>query len=132
MDEVRLQRIKRTSQAYNGTWELDAFFTTQPVVNDNRPFFPYACLCADHDSGFIFSTTLAEPMTWETEFPKHFLQSVEEHRLLPATLSFRKEELRELFIPLATQLGIKIEFTRKLPAVDRAKRELLKFMGKQL
>ena len=132
LDEVRLQRIKRTSQAYNGTWELDAFFTTQPVVNDNRPFFPYACLCADHDSGFIFSTVVAEPMTWETEFPKNFLQSVEEHKLLPATLSFRKEELRELFIPLATQLGIKIEFTRKLPAVDRAKRELLKFMGKQL
>jgi hypothetical protein len=47
-------------------------------------------------------------------------------------LSFRKEQLRELFMPLATQLGIKIEFTRKLPAVDRAKRELLKFMGKQL
>jgi hypothetical protein len=100
LDEVRLQRVKRTSQAYNGTWELDAFFTTQPVVNDNRPFFPYACLCADHDSGFIFSTVVAEPMTWETEFPKHFLQSVEEHKLLPATFVFsQRRTARAIYAP---------------------------------
>jgi hypothetical protein len=132
LDELRLQRIKKSSQSYNGAWEVDAFFTTQPVAGDDRPFFPYTLLCADHDSGFIWSTVLAEPSTWETEFPKSFLQGVEEHKLLPATLSFRKEQLRELFTPLATQLGIEVEITKKLPAVDRAKRELLKFIGKKL
>jgi len=130
LDEVRLQRIKKNSQSHNGAWEVDAFFTTEPVAGDNRPFFPYTFLCADHDSGFILSTVLAEPATWETEFPKSFLDSVEQHKLLPATLSLRKEELRELFIPLATQLGFKVELTKKLPAVDHAKRELLKFLGK--
>jgi hypothetical protein len=74
---------------------------------------------------------LAEPSTWQTEFPKTFLDSVEEHKLLPHQLSFRKEELRELFEPLANHLGIEVKLTKKLPAVDHAKRELLKFMDRR-
>jgi hypothetical protein len=132
LDEIRLQRIKKTSQEHSGAWEIDAFFTAQPAAGDGRPFFPYAFLCADQDSGFIFSTVVAEPSGWETEFPKAFLESIEKHRLFPHTLSFRKEELRDLFAPLATYLGIKVEFTKTLSAVDRAKRELLKFMKRGL
>jgi hypothetical protein len=132
LDEIRLQRIKKTSQEHNGAWEIDAFFTPQPAAGDDRPFFPYVFLCADQDSGFIFSTVVAEPSDWETKFPKVFLESIEKHRLFPNKLWFRKEELRDLFAPLATHLGIKVEFTKKLPAVDRAKRELLKFMERGL
>lgn len=132
IDEVRLQRIKKNSQAHQSMWEIDAFYTPAPVDGINRPFFPYTFLCADQSSGFILGTVLAEPSTWQTEFPKTFLDSVEEHKLLPHELSFRKEELRELFEPLANQLGIEVKLTKKLPAVDHAKRELLKFMDRRL
>jgi hypothetical protein len=113
-------------------WEIDAFYTPAPVDGINRPFFPYTFLCADQSSGFILGTVLAEPSTWQTEFPKTFLDSVEKHKLLPHELSFRKEELRELFEPLANQLGIEVKLTKQLPAVDHAKRELLKFMDRRL
>jgi hypothetical protein len=129
LDEIRLQRIKKTRQENSGAWEIDAFFTPHPVAGDDRPFFPIAFLCADHHSGFIFATVVAEPSTWETEFPKAFLESIEAHRLLPHKLSVRKEELRDLFGHLATRLGIEVEFTKKLPAVDRAKRGILKLIG---
>lgn len=131
IDEVRLQRVKKNSQAHPGIWEIDAFYTPAPVDEGNRPFFPYTLLCADQSSGLILGTVLAEPSTWESEFPKTFLDSVEGHKLLPHELSFRREELRELFGPLANQLGIAVKLTKKLPAVDRAKRELLKFMDKR-
>jgi hypothetical protein len=131
IDEVRLQRIKKNSPAHHGIWEIDAFYTPAPVDGGNRPFFPYTLLCSDQSSGFILGTALAEPSTWQTEFPKTFLDSVEEHKLLPQQLSLRKEELRELFEPLANYLGIEVKLTKKLPAVDHAKRELLKFMDKQ-
>ena len=85
LDEVRLQRIKKTSQAQHGIWEIDAFFSPAPVDGNDRPFFPYTFLCADHDSGFILSTVLAKWSSWETEFPKTFLDSVEEHkRVMPS------------------------------------------------
>lgn len=131
IDELRLQRIKKTSQAHHSIWEIDAFYTPAPVDGSNRPFFPYTLLCADQGSGFILGTVLAEPSTWQTEFPKTFLDSVEEHKLLPHQLSFRKEELRKLFEPLANHLGIEVKLTKKLPAVDHAKRELLKFMDRR-
>ena len=128
IDEVRLQRIKNTSQARHGIWEVDAFYTPNPVDGDNRPFFPYTFLCADHESGFIFDTVIAEPSRWQTEFCKAFLEGIETHKLVPNTLWLRKEELRELFEPLAAWLGIDMRLTKKLPAIDRAKRELLKFL----
>ncbi len=128
IDEIRLQRIKNTSLAPHGIWEVDAFHAPNPVDGDNRPFFPYTFLCADHESGFIFDSVLAEPSMWQTEFCKAFLESIETHKLVPSTLWVRKEELRELFEPVATRLGIEVRLTKKLPAIDRAKRELLKFL----
>jgi hypothetical protein len=132
LDEIRLQRIKKSSQEPIGAWEIDAFYTPQPVAGDHRPFFPYTFLCADQDSGFILSIVAAEPSEWETEFPKAFLESIETLRLFPDKLCIRTEELHDLFAPLANHLAISIERTKKLPAVDRAKRELLKFMERGL
>ena len=131
VDELRLQRIKRNSQAHHGVWEIDAFYTPAPVEGNDRPFFPYTFLCADRDSGFILGTVLAEPSTWENGVSRLSLDSVEEQKLLPGRLSVRKEELRELFEPLAAQLGIEVTSTKKLSAVDGARRELLKFMSRQ-
>jgi hypothetical protein len=132
LDEFRLQRIKKASQGHRGVWEIDAFFTPSPVDNGDRPFLPFTLLCAERDSGMILGTVLAEVKTWETEFAKAFLESVEQHKIIPHKLSLRKEELRQLFAPLAAQLGIEIESSKKLAAVDRAKRGLLKFMEGRL
>lgn len=85
-------------------------------------------LCVDHDSGFILGTVMANPSTWESEFVEALLSGIEQSKLLPEKLSLRKEELRAPFEPVATRLGVRIEVTRKLPAVDRAKREFSKFM----
>lgn len=127
-DEVRLQRIKRIAQAQRGVWEVDAFYTPTPVDGDNRPFFPYALLCADRDSGLIFDTVLAEPATWEAQFSKSLLDCIENYKLVPKALCVRKDELRQVFEPLAAPLGVEVQSTTKLPAVDRARRGLLKFL----
>ena len=131
LNEIQLQRIKKTGCQYDGTWESDGFFTAQPVAGEDRPFFPYAFLCADQDSGFIFSTVLAEWKTWETEFPKAFLSGIEEHQLFPEKLRVRKKEFAELFAPLAARLGIEIELCKRLPSVEQARRALFKFMEKR-
>jgi hypothetical protein len=129
LDEVRLQRIKRKSQQYPGIWEIDACYAPTPVDGDDRPFFPYSLLCVDHDSGFIFGTAMAEPSTWQTQFPSEFLDCMENHKLLPRSLWLRKEELRALFAPLAVRLGIQVQAEKKLPNADRAKRAMLKFLA---
>jgi len=127
LDEVRLQRIKNASSGHHGVWEIDADYMTEAVAGDERPFFPYMLLCADHDSGFILGTVLANPSTWEGEFVEAFLNAIEQSKLFPEKLWFRKEALRALFEPLATRLGVAVEMTSKLTAVTHARREFEKF-----
>jgi hypothetical protein len=98
-----------------------------PVEGEERPYFPYSILCADHESGFLFGTALAEPSDWETKFSPCILDCIEEHDLLPSALWVRKKELHELFESLASRLGIEVRLTRNLPAIDRAKRAMLKY-----
>jgi hypothetical protein len=127
LDEVRLQRIKNTSSGHHGIWEIDAAYMTEVVAGDERPFFPYMLLCADHDSGFILATVVAHPSTWESEFTEIFLGSLDQHKLLPEKLSLRKEALRDLFEPLASRLGVGVEMTKQLPALTHARRQFEKF-----
>ena len=131
LDEVRLQRIKNASSGYHGVWEIDADYITEAVAADERPFFPYMLLCADHDSGFILATVLAHPSTWESEFSKTFLDSLDQRKLLPEKLWLRKEPLRALFEPSAARLGVAVEMTSKLTAVTHARREFEKFTKKR-
>lgn len=127
LDEVRLQRIKNASSGHHGIWEIDADYITEAVAGDERPFYPYMLLCADHDSGFILATVLAQPSTWESEFAETFLDSVEQQNLLPEKLWLRKEALRALFEPLASRLGVGVEMTSQLTSVNHARREFEKF-----
>jgi hypothetical protein len=126
LDEVRLRRIKNGGGTRQGIWEVDSFYMPTPVVGEERPYFPYSILCADHESGFILGTALAEPSAWETEFPPCILDCIEDHNLLPSAIGVRKEELRDLFEPLASRLDIEVQLIRKLPAIDQARRALLK------
>lgn len=127
VDEVRLQRVGNASRGHHGIWEIDAAYMTEAMAGDERPFFPYMLLCADHDSGFILATLLAHPSTWESEFAKTFLSSLEQQKLLPEKLWLRKETLRALFEPLASRLGVGVEMTKQLTSVDHARREFEKF-----
>jgi hypothetical protein len=131
LDEIRLERIKKIGPIQEVIWEIDAFSTPDPVLGDDRPFYPYSLLCVDHASGFILSTLVAEPQTWQTEFPKTLLDTIEDCKFVPRILSTRKDDLRELFEPLAARLGIEVQLNKKLPSLDQAKRGLLKFLKKQ-
>jgi hypothetical protein len=126
-DEVRLQRIKNAGKTRQGIWEVETFYMPTPVRGDDRPYFPYSILCADHESGFLFGTALADPSNWETELPPCVLDCIENHNLVPNALWFRKEELRDLFEPLASRLAIDVQLTKKLRAIDRARTAMLKY-----
>ena len=86
----------------------------------------------DSEAQAVIEQALRLDPAHRLELAARLLDSVEEHKTLPTKLWFRKEELRDLFGPLATRLGIEVELIKKLSAIDRAKRELLKFMDRRL
>jgi hypothetical protein len=132
VDEVRLQRIKNIFRSSDGIWEINAFYTPSPIAGDDRPYYPYTFLCVDHDSGMILDTTLAEPSKWPSEFPNALLKTIESTKLMPSTLWLGNGPLLELLEPLAARLGIEAIAAKKLPSLADAKRELLKFLDRQL
>lgn len=127
LDEVRLRRIGNAAVTRHGIWEVDAFYMPAQVEEEGRPYFPYSILAADHQSGFILGSALAEPSEWEAKFPPGILDCIENNNLLPNALWVRKEELRDLLEPLAARLDIEVRLTRKLPEIDRVKRAMVKY-----
>jgi hypothetical protein len=127
VDEVRLQRIKQAAEKRDGIWEADWFYLPAPVDEGDRPYFPYSMFCADHESGFLFGSALAEPSEWEIKFPPCLLECIETHRVLPSALWVRKEELRDLLEPMTSRLNIELKLAKKLPAIDRAKNSMFKY-----
>ncbi len=127
LDEVRLRRIRNAAATRQGIWEVDVFYMPTPVEGEGRPYFPYSILAADHQSGFILGSTLAEPSEWEAKFPPGILDCIENNNLLPSALWVRKGELRDLLEPLASRLDIAVHLIRKLPEIDRVRRAMVKY-----
>jgi hypothetical protein len=127
LDEVRLRRIRNAAATRRGIWEVDSFYMPTPVAEEGRPYFPYSILAADHQSGLILGSALAEPSDWEAKFSPAILDCIENNSVLPSALWVRKEELRDLLEPLASRLDIEVRLMKKLPEIDRARRAMVQY-----
>jgi len=79
VDEVRIQRLKKTAKSTHAIWEIDFFYAPTPVLEGERPFFPYAIMIIDHDTGFILDLHLAETRSYQEEFLDKFLKIGRSH-----------------------------------------------------
>lgn len=62
-------------------WEINFFYFPQEV--QERPYYPYVILWAEHHSGFILNHHLAKPTNFVSEFPEQFLKLAENIKSLP-------------------------------------------------
>jgi hypothetical protein len=128
VDEIRVQRLKKTASPVAAVWEIDFFHSPTPVSEGERPFFPYAIMIMDHDSGFILDMHLAEEANSGKEFIDTFLSCIEQTSSLPLEILVRKDEASALFEPYTPRLKIKLSKVKKLPNVDHARREMEKHL----
>ena len=126
VDEIRIQRLKKSATPVAAVWEIDFFYTPTPVSEGERPFFPYAIMIMDHDSGFILDTHLAGETSRRKEFIDKFLSCIEETSSLPLEILVRKDEAVGLFQPYTSRLNIKLSKVKKLSNIDHARREMEK------
>lgn len=128
VDEIRIQRLKRVATPVTAVWEIDFFHAPTPVSESERPFFPYAIMIMDHDSGFILDTYLAGKTSHRKEFIDKFLSCIEQTSSLPLEILVRKDEAAGLFEPYTSRLNIKLSKVKKLPNIDHARREMEKHL----
>lgn len=113
--------------------EVDISMLPDPVQDNRkeRPFFPYMLLIAEHNSSFILASELLAPLPspeamWE-QVPMKVVESLA-NKLAPKEIQIQDEFLQVLLQPVGEALNIKIKKVARLTAVNRAKRELDKFM----
>jgi hypothetical protein len=119
----------------DATVEVDFAMFSEPVQENRkeRPFFPYMLMLAEHESGFILASDLLTPLPslesmWE-QVPMKVVENLV-GPLPPKEIQVQDQFLQALLQPLGEALGIKIKKVARLTAVNRAKREMKRFMGR--
>jgi hypothetical protein len=128
VNEVRVQKLKKTAKPATAVWEIDFFHTPTPVMQGERPVFPYAIMLMDNDTGLILEMHLAETAAYQREFLDKFLGCIEKTSVIPLEILVKKEEAAGLLGPYAGRLNIKLSMVRKLNNIGHARREIDKFM----
>ena len=131
IDELRLARLKKVAQPMDAIWEMDFFLSPSAVQDkrDERPYYHYMTMTADHRSGLIFGTGLASPEAYLAEFPERFLALAERLKQMPAELWVKREEAYDLLEPITSRLGIDLYLVDELEALEEARAALGRFMG---
>ena len=73
VDELRLQRIKKTVSRRQGVWEIDQFYSPSVVNEGGRPYFPYVFLWVDHDTGLVLNVRVAELSNYQADFQEQLV-----------------------------------------------------------
>jgi hypothetical protein len=124
----RINKIKTATRPYNGTWEIDYFYSPMPVDNSqSKPFFPRTLLCVDRDSFFIFGVHMLKPNDGSEAIREEIINIIEKNTMLPRVIAVKRSDLFALLHPLAVCLNIAIELRKELPAIADARHGMNEF-----
>jgi len=124
IDELRLERMKKSAKKTNGTWEIDYFYFPAPVQEGDRPFFPRALVIADHVTGLILHTHLEHPERFFQQLQSELLNFMGKRETLPERVLVSKGETRKLIEPITRRLGIKLGTVKNLEAAEEFMAEM--------
>lgn len=112
--------------------EIDFYMMEEPVQEkrNERPFFPFMFMLADHESGMILGVDMLTPLPtleemW-SEIPAIVVEKLADD-LPPKEIHVKDDMLYLLLQPVAEEVGFNLKKQPRLKQIDRAKRELQKF-----
>ena len=97
---------------------------TPVAEKKERPYFPYALMIVDANSGMIFGMEMMQPLPSLAEMratvPQQVAAFLAKLPALPNQFHVRAEWLAAALQPLTAELGIQVRQTRRLPGVQQA------------
>jgi hypothetical protein len=114
--------------------EMDFFMLRSAIheKKDERPYFAYALMGVDAQSGMVIGVDLLQPLPtleamWAT-IPAHAAELFANARLRPAAVGVNNDLLHQLLQPLAATLNIRLVKRGRLRALEPAKASLMEHM----
>ena len=128
INEILLQKIKKTVKGRGGVWEADYFFSPTPVgKSDERAYYPYAILYVDSYSGFVLDAGITKSTDYAAAIPNGLMKVIEKTQMRPTEIWVKKEDMLNLLSPVASPLGIKLELVEELEMLEEAQDSMFEF-----
>lgn len=134
---VSMDGLNRLKRIMPGEFviEVDLYMMPEPVQDkkNERPFFPYMFMLADHNSGMILGMEMLTPVPsleamWK-QIPdliiKNFLKGA-----APREIHLKNEMLAMIIEPLAGKVGFKVKRVSRLSAIESVRKEMEKMMNR--
>ena len=120
VDKERLKKIKKEVKKGQNIWEIDYFYSPDPVYDKRgeRPYYPVTFLCIDGRSHLPLSTNILKN-TEIAQFCENFLYLIESLEFMPGIIVTTREDVKELFEPVAKVLGIRVEIVEYIEALEQ-------------
>ena len=130
INEIRLQKIKKTVKDRGGVWEVDYFFSPTSVgKDDERSYYPYAILYVDSYSGFVLDVDITKSTDYAAKIPNGLMGVIEKTQMRPTGIWVKKEDMFRLLSPVTSPLDIKLELMEELEMVEEAQASMFQFFG---
>ena len=123
----RLEEIKKQMPRRESVWEMDLFYSPFSISEKTPPYFPKIFLCCEQSSGYVLGHHLFTPENYQESLADYFLDFIETVGFLPSVIKVKKDEVHNLFCYLLSNLGVIIERTGNLAAVQEARKALSTF-----
>jgi hypothetical protein len=135
MRQLEAMRQELPRQQFTLEAGLFALPTYIKDEGDARPYLPYHLMIVEANSGMIVGTALmvAKPdmdSVWQ-QTVVHFLDAIAGLDGLPQRIAVSSERLHGLLIPIAAGLGIRLQLSDNLPALDEARGTLEQWLGQR-
>ncbi len=115
--------------------EIDFYMMEEPVQEkrNERPFFPFILMLADHESGMIVGIDMLTPLPsleemW-SEIPAIVVEKLADG-LPPREIHIKDDMLYILLQSVAEEAGFNLKKQPRLKQIDRAKKELRNFTNR--
>lgn len=114
--------------------QADLVLLPRPVhEKGSRPYFPAMLLLVDGKSGMILGADIIPPKpdyhSILSRIPQTMLKRLTGAKLCPVSIKYRNPDMESALEFISGQSGIKIEFSPKLPALDKALRSFRDSLG---
>ncbi|TSA33945.1 MAG: hypothetical protein D4R64_13070 [Porphyromonadaceae bacterium] len=110
--------------------QVDLILLANPIREKGiPPYFPFALVLVDGKTGFVYGVELIRPLpdydALLSSIPEVLLQKLIDVRFHPSSIKYRHPDLKIIMEFIGQQANIRIEFSPKLPALDKAMRSLM-------
>lgn len=109
-DELLIARVAKSAKKSKATWEAFSFYSQEPVLENERPYYPKICTILDQNSALCFGTEIASPDNLPGVLLRDLaLATMQKTGEIPARIATDDLDHLTSLIPLKEALGIDIK-----------------------